>query len=649
MDDALSIASSRGDDLASSPAAAAATDPLQTSVGGGAVMGSAATGGWLESERRYMKHRLETGSKDRDKNYLCTVCSALCESSADLQRHLSKHVSDLKVPTGNRVCPICSLEFVSRFALNVHLNSPRHKEREMRIRSLFHCDHCGHYFANRDAYAMHMLDVTREAAAATSQQNGGQNQKPCLSGLILGEVDTLSFLHSLANKSSPSLPASAESSPSAEPVKVKDEPRDDGYGDVKNGVTSSTEDVAENNNGYDPPHRKMAREVPLDLRAVKEEFRDQIRLSPVDGHLCRVCSQLFDSRDALAMHMMEHCKEDTSSFPTDGASSLVNSSYTCYVCGRECADLDTLGMHVLVHSREQPASPTSRDRSQSRDGSCDQGKVDMSKSVVNGDTVSYLGLNGTELATDIIRQDSLTSFTCKLCDIEFSSLIAVTRHCTCVSHILKVERLLRQSFVGAEELKCTDCSKSFERDCDFRIHKSLLCPNLARSPLQSPIGQSSTCSEPTNQKRSLDMTQPMGNKRVRSAGNIELPVPTSWTGAGLIAHAPSLLDNKESDGDSRAEETERGAAGRPGSIRPASNAPSASPDHDLATNRQQILAHLHNQADLLMCTYCKIVYTDKTMYYLHMGLHNHNNPWQCNLCGKACTNAHEFSSHVIHY
>lgn len=56
-----------------------------------------------------------------------------------------------------------------------------------------------------------------------------------------------------------------------------------------------------------------------------------------------------------------------------------------------------------------------------------------------------------------------------------------------------------------------------------------------------------------------------------------------------------------------------------------------------------------NRDSLMMCRHCNVIYTDQIIYYLHMGLHNLNNPWQCNLCGKVCTNAQQFSSHVIHY
>lgn len=65
---------------------------------------------------------------------------------------------------------------------------------------------------------------------------------------------------------------------------------------------------------------------------------------------------------------------------------------------------------------------------------------------------------------------------------------------------------------------------------------------------------------------------------------------------------------------------------------------------------EDVLAFVEaNRDGLMMCRHCNIIYSDQIVYYLHMGLHNLNNPWQCNLCGKVCSNAQQFSSHVIHY
>ncbi|ESN93297.1 hypothetical protein HELRODRAFT_89089 [Helobdella robusta] len=50
-----------------------------------------------------------------------------------------------------------------------------------------------------------------------------------------------------------------------------------------------------------------------------------------------------------------------------------------------------------------------------------------------------------------------------------------------------------------------------------------------------------------------------------------------------------------------------------------------------------------------MCVHCELIFSEKTSYYLHMGLHNINDPWQCNLCGLKCSDSQSFSSHVMHY
>lgn len=67
-----------------------------------------------------------------------------------------------------------------------------------------------------------------------------------------------------------------------------------------------------------------------------------------------------------------------------------------------------------------------------------------------------------------------------------------------------------------------------------------------------------------------------------------------------------------------------------------------SPQNDPLELLLQKREHAH------VCSYCEIIFLNRTLYYLHMGLHNVNNPLQCNMCGKACDNIHDFSAHVIH-
>lgn len=66
-------------------------------------------------------------------------------------------------------------------------------------------------------------------------------------------------------------------------------------------------------------------------------------------------------------------------------------------------------------------------------------------------------------------------------------------------------------------------------------------------------------------------------------------------------------------------------------------------------NNDSIVRFVINQSNsAAICSHCKIIFIDRTLYHIHMGLHNLNNPWQCNLCGKVCQNCHDFTTHVLH-
>lgn len=51
------------------------------------------------------------------------------------------------------------------------------------------------------------------------------------------------------------------------------------------------------------------------------------------------------------------------------------------------------------------------------------------------------------------------------------------------------------------------------------------------------------------------------------------------------------------------------------------------------------------------CPYCNITYYDGAMYVMHAGLHNTDNPWMCNLCGRQFFDVYGFTSHFVngHY
>lgn len=61
-------------------------------------------------------------------------------------------------------------------------------------------------------------------------------------------------------------------------------------------------------------------------------------------------------------------------------------------------------------------------------------------------------------------------------------------------------------------------------------------------------------------------------------------------------------------------------------------------EEDLSTN---------NGVGPLECLHCGIFFKDKTLHFLHKGLHSEKDVWRCNLCGVDCNEKYTFNSHMI--
>ena len=47
------------------------------------------------------------------------------------------------------------------------------------------------------------------------------------------------------------------------------------------------------------------------------------------------------------------------------------------------------------------------------------------------------------------------------------------------------------------------------------------------------------------------------------------------------------------------------------------------------------------------CMYCNIQFGDEVLHSIHMGCHNHTEPFVCNMCGKDCENKYGFYTHIM--
>ena len=81
----------------------------------------------------------------------------------------------------------------------------------------------------------------------------------------------------------------------------------------------------------------------------------------------------------------------------------------------------------------------------------------------------------------------------------------------------------------------------------------------------------------------------------------------------------------------------------------AQEAGAADDDDDDALRQLLRLIQQPDGQPVFLCRHCDIIYADRMLYALHMGLHNVNNPWQCNICGTTCSGRQQFALHALHY
>ena len=61
---------------------------------------------------------------------------------------------------------------------------------------------------------------------------------------------------------------------------------------------------------------------------------------------------------------------------------------------------------------------------------------------------------------------------------------------------------------------------------------------------------------------------------------------------------------------------------------------------------EQILAKLVERGEAFECK-CRVIFKDKTLYYLHRGCHNTNDFKKCSFCGYVANDWYDFHTHFL--
>ena len=616
--------------------------------------------------------------------FVCPICLQKFSSKSSLVHHQRLHVTKEKL--NSFPCRVCGVDFRDSRSLCDHLPTSTHLDMKVKIQSVFVCVDCRSIFANRDAYAMHMM--MRAQHEICSGGGGG------------GRTDILSKSH------------------------------------MDNDMVADNDNSSSKENG-DLLKWNLDRTNLLSYRLNGIQKTNTFR--------CHKCLESFATQDSLALHMMMHTQSDIPKYTMSSLSSSSPnavsidrdiiprrsvSAWLCKICSTYCDSCDSLAMHMmLTHSNTHKSTKDSTN------------KVEGLFASNNNDNMYRINTMKSKHAMAVIRPCSVDTANTMTKDVTSSG-----RNKRCRSADDEYVKIKQKTY--ADELKnkylntmrgnrnddstwqCSGCLRIFidqvqwtehivkvlkakdkhychKCDVQFTDKTTLTChldsslhdkksaegyrPNCSLCGWRNDITALVTHHVQTQHKSKLmlNITSPhtVTNEEylhsdphleealtfIRAASNLE------DSNAGAIEPI-NLCNNTRQSVDSSAQLMCTPKPNKRKSLIPSKSniqSPESSDSYycqgqitsqlspptqvpgpisqsgistsDITDDDSDVVDYvLANSKDLVMCKHCNIIFVDKTLYHLHMGLHNLNDPWQCNMCGQQCKDLHQFTSHVLH-
>ena len=417
---------------------------------------------------------------------------------------------------------------------------------------------------------------------------------------------------------------------------------------------------------------------------------------------CLFCAQPFPDQDSLAMHVMSvHAEQmlvakphrnNVVAKPRDNIKWINPYIYPldCKVCGKKFVSRDNLAMHVLTHAQEEARPPDS-----ARDSSIYQWKrkADMLTMTSEEPLSSH---KATRRFGNLGNNDNLVSdkhvlsasdLYCSSCSIQFYSKGDFEWHSRCRhSSGTKDEPLCLakpeskdfpdKSDSDASDADSAEASRKPKRRNSFSVDEQsrhpLVAPKRPFSVDNVTEGTASTRANNYSNAHSRQVeTYDLKSKDLKIKKEIQKSMAIACVDAlssnekRIIysVFGSDLMKSKDSEDMEQGVKDQRKETNQQSNIGPTPQTNACMTNHfsPLSTEKQipktspnsasELGENLHETLkgkDAAMCRYCEIIFLNKAVYYLHMGLHNVNNQWQCNVCGKICKNSVDFAAHIIH-
>lgn len=539
----------------------------------------------------------------------------------------------------------------------------------------FRCEECKTVFMQRDSYAMHMMmramnetcrpNIPDDVSLQTKMEPMSQEeQPPGNQDVVTNVTDT----HSDETEA-----VSTESQKCLEDVTCKVD--QDEY------LKSVLDRVVVQNGAHD--------------------IRTDLKYSE-NGRSCIFCAQSFADQDSLAMHVMSiHAdqmfvinpnRSHMAPKPRDSIKWM--SPYLCPLdckyCGKKFVSRDNLAMHVLTHTQERTSDTAHDGNAHPVKRKADQIEISHDPPFSTG--VKMIRRFGNPISFAHDKQIlSAADLYCTLCSIQFYSKGDFEWHLRCRHSSLESKNeplcLTKQDKVNMSDKSNADSPNteipkdkptrrnSFSIDEKSRHHyvtpkRPISADTLAKTTthLYSDCSSQPGPAKPTetndskskNLKIKKEIQRSMAIACVDALSSNEKRIIYSVFGNELMktkavndvkqpTESVDKIGNTDKlDNARKSVKTiaQQNVAHNLKAVGHDTQIPKTSPDSAVDLNED--FTEVLKGKDTAMCRYCEIIFLNKAIYYLHMGLHNVNNQWQCNVCGKICKNAVDFAAHIIH-
>ena len=612
--------------------------------------------------------------------FVCPICLQKFSSKSSLVNHQRQHVTKEKATSFP--CRVCGVDFNDSRGLREHLTTTRHLDMKVKIQSVFVCVDCRSIFANRDAYAMHMMmraqheictvtDTTKTILDNSSTINGNSiddSQKK------ISDPDVLKWNVDKTNVLS---------------YRFNGMPKPNNFSCHKCYQSFATQDSLAlhmmMHTQSDEPKYTMP-SLPTSRSNSVSIDRDVPKRS-ISSWLCKMCSTYCDSCDSLAMHMMLKHSSSYSSTKNNSSTVVYNNNDTDYKISEDASkpvkplvrpcSVDT----ATAASLEQQTTNRNK-RSRSVD---DQEYARVKQKTYtdelknkyllsmrrpnNGESTWQCSgclrvfpdhLQWTEHVVRVLNTKDKPY--CHRCDVSFADKNSLTMHIDSSQHDRKASNSYRPN--------CSICGWTNDITALVTHHiqtQHKTSNNLDVTQIPAPTNDEYLRSDPHLQE-ALTFIKAASNVQDNHIGAIEPinlcnnrrenghSVDSSATNLGhpKLNKRKTFIPSKsniESPESSEAYYCQNQLTSRlsPPTQVPGPISQSGISTSDINDDDNDVVEFvLANSTDLVMCKHCNIIFMDKTLYHLHMGLHNLNDPWQCNMCGQKCKDLHQFTSHVLH-